>query len=500
MKLSSLTFDLSAHQPIPTLEITNLTENSKLASSSSLFVCIAGAVADGHSYARAAYENGCRAFVAQKKLDLPIDATVFYVEDTRRTLATLACRFYGHPTKRMRVIGITGTKGKTTTARLIAQILNRSSIPCGYIGTNGILYGNKRMDTKNTTPDAVTLQRTFSEMLRDGIQTAVLEVSSQALKQFRADGIEFDTVLFTNLFPDHIGDGEHRDMEEYKSCKKRLFTEFPFRRFISWADDPFAAELNKGIEKDKCFLCSALDERADFYIQSIRPERFENGLGVSFDLCRNETRSPVSLPLLGKINAQNAALALAVATERFAIDLSVASESLKQAAVTGRSETILLPSGAFVCLDYAHNGASLQQLLTSLAEYHPSRLTVLFGSVGERTQMRRAEMGRVAALYADRAILTSDNPGKEDPEAIIADIAVGFSGTDTPFVSIPDRKEAIRYALEHTAHGEILVLAGKGHEAYQLIGTQKLPFSEREIVEAFITAQKEKPQNTLLKT
>lgn len=489
MKLSVLIDGISHRQPLSDLEITNLTENSRLAGPFSLFVCIEGATADGHRFANAAYRNGCRVFVAQKALDLPSDAAVFYVDDTRRTLALLACRFYGNPTEHMRVIGITGTKGKTTTAHLIAHILNRVGIPTGYIGTNGIIYGNKQIDTKNTTPDAVTLQSTFSEMLKSGVQTAVLEVSSQALKQYRADGIVFDTVLFTNLFPDHIGGGEHRDIEEYKACKLHLFTEFPYRRMVCWSDDPFSHDIIKVTDPEKHILCALEDSNAAIRIQNIKSERFDSGLGVSFTLSYQTKTYPVKLPLLGQINAQNAALALAVAAEIFGTDMLGAIQCLKDASVSGRSEAIPLPSGAVVCLDYAHNGASLQHLLLALAEYHPTRLTVLFGSVGERTQLRRSEMGQVAARYADFAILTSDNPGKEDPRAIISDIAKGFLGTDTPYVSIPDRKEAILYALEHSVAGEILVLAGKGHETYQLIGTEKLPFSEREIIEAYLTSQ-----------
>lgn len=490
MKLTELLREIIPHTAVPDLEIETVTDNSQKAVESTLFVCICGARFDGHAYAKQAYQNGCRVFVVQKTIDLPPDALIFTVSDTRCTLAFLACRFFGDPSHKMRLIGITGTKGKTTTAQLIAHLLNASKNPCGYIGTNGIEFLGQHRDTKNTTPDPLTLQKTLAEMLRQGVTTAVLEISSQALAQYRADGTLFDTLLFTNLALDHVGNGEHTDFEEYKQCKKRLFTDFPAKKAIYWADDPYVAKIVLPPLDCQKIACAQALRNADYRLQDVVAVQQNGIFGVSFDLYRSEKRFSVYLPLLGKINAQNATLALATVTETELLSPEAAVELLKTALVAGRSEQIALPSGACVCIDYAHNAFSLKQLLLSLRDYTKGRLFVLFGSVGERTQLRRREMGAVAAAYADVAILTSDNPGNEPPEDIIAEIAEAFAGSSTPYVSIPDRKDAILYALEQLQKGDVLVLAGKGHETYQLIGREMLPFSEHEIVGAYKNACK----------
>ncbi|MBQ9806606.1 MAG: UDP-N-acetylmuramoyl-L-alanyl-D-glutamate--2,6-diaminopimelate ligase [Clostridia bacterium] len=492
MKLNDLLHGIIECHKLPCVEIELLTDNSKKACANALFVCVCGARFDGHDYAQQAYRNGCRVFVAQKRIDLPQDALIFTVADTRRTLSLLACRFFGDPSRKMRLIGITGTKGKTTTAQLIAHLFNTSNIPCGYIGTNGIDYADCHRDTLNTTPDPLTLQGALSDMLRHGVKTAVLEVSSQALAQYRADGAVFETLLFTNLALDHVGRGEHLDFDHYKACKKRLFTEFPAKRVIYWADDPHANEIVTPPPPTPLIACSQALDSADYRLQNVTAIQNNSGFGVGYDLCQGGKIVSGYLPLLGKINAQNATLALAAVTEMSGLSLEAAVKSLKNALVAGRSEQKRLPSGACVCIDYAHNAFSLRQLLLSLREYTKGRLIVLFGSVGERTQLRRREMGEVAAACGDLAILTSDNPGNEPPEDIIADIASGFEGSKTPYESIPDRKTAILYALGLLKRGDILVLAGKGHENYQLIGREKLPFCESEIVEAYIASQNQR--------
>ena len=491
MKLTKLLSGMIADNHIPEIEITALTDDSRKACPDSLFVCISGTAFDGHTYAPKAYENGCRVFVVQKHTKLPSDAFVYTVSNTREALAQLACRFYGDPSHKMRIFGITGTKGKTTTAQLIAHLLNTSDVPCGYIGTNGIEYLNRHIDTKNTTPDPLTLQSALGDMLRCGVTAAVLEVSSQALAQYRADGILFDTLIFTNLAHDHVGIGEHADFEDYKCAKKRLFTDFAAKNVVFWKDDPYAEEIVIPNQARRTIACSQQCNEAAYVLREVAPAQCDESFGVSFKLQTDRKTFSGYLPLLGKFNAQNAILAAAAVSEAFDISVEDALLRLQTVCVSGRSEQIVLPCGASVCIDYAHNAFSLQQLLTSLREYSPKRLLVLFGSVGERTQLRRREMGEIAARYADRAILTSDNPGTEPPENIIADIAKGFEGFDTPYVSIPDRKKAILYALGLLENGNILVLAGKGHERYQLIGAEKLPFCEKKIVEDYIASQNE---------
>ena len=484
MTAKQLFASIGCNAALPDREIGRITEAASLADPDSVFICIRGARADGHDFASVAYDRGCRLFVAEKTLELSEDADVVLVKSSRLALANLACAFYHHPSHRMRVIGITGTKGKTTTARLIAEILNASGLPCGYIGTNGVRYADVRLDTNNTTPDALTLQATLSDMLEHGVEAAVIEVSSQALMQYRADGTRFEGVVFTNLSPDHIGPREHRDFAHYRDSKRRLFAEFGATHAICNADDPATDWMLNGINFPYITRCTTDTANADFAAKEIRLLSKKNFLGVSFFLIA-QGNSPIfcELALTGAFNVSNALLAVATAARVFGISPEAATKALATARVEGRAELIALPRGMAV-IDYAHNGVSLEQLLHTLRQYSPKRLTVLFGSVGERSQMRRRELGEVAARLADHAILTSDNPAAEDPNAIIDEIAEAFVGGGATYEKIPDRRRAIEHAVSLLQDGEILVLAGKGHEEYQLIGTEKIPFSERKILEA----------------
>ena len=468
-------------QKIPSMEIEELTESSRKCHEKTLFVCIKGYRSDGHAYAKDAYQRGCRAFLAQKSLELPEDAFVFLVENTREALGVLACRFYGHPSHRIPVVGITGTKGKTTVACMLRGILEKNGISCGYIGTNGMDYSNVHIDTENTTPDAITLQKTLTAMISNGCKAVVMEVSSQALAQYRVAGMKFFCCVFTNLFTDHIGAGEHHDFEDYKACKKRLFTDFDAETVIYNISDPHGADVVSLASKARLVTCST-EEAADYSASALCPAQSDDALGMSFDLICQEKSVSFTIPLIGNGNALNAVLASAVARECFGISLQNAAKALNNARIPGRSEVIPLENGGIAVIDYAHNGESLRQLLEHLRRFHPRRLICLFGSVGDRTAIRRKELGRAAAEYSDLCILTSDNPGMEDPQKILDEIAEAVSAHQTPYRCFTDRAEAIRYAVGIMETGDILVLAGKGHEAYQLIGSQKIPFSEKDIL------------------
>lgn len=468
----------------PALQIT---ENAAKATRESVFVCIRGARADGHDFAPAAYANGCRRFVAERELDLPQDADVVQVPDTRRALADLACAHAHHPSHELAVVGITGTKGKTTTALLLSQILNANGVRCGYIGTNGADLGDGQLHvTANTTPDAVTLQNSLRRMAENGCRAVALEVSSQALKLERVAGTVFDTCIFTNLTPDHIGAAEHPDLADYIACKRALFSDYPAKAMLCNADDPLSEQFLAVARAPQRLTCS-LEGNADLSAESIIPYRNETAFGTSFTLrFQSGDKLPCHLPLIGKGNVSDALLAMACAITRFGISAEDAARALSHAVIPGRSECIVLPGGAWAVIDYAHNGISLRNLLTELRAYSPNRLIVLFGSVGERTRGRRRELGEVAGELADLAILTSDNPGNEDPMRIIREIADGVSAFQTPYLEIPDRRDAIRQAFALLRPADLLVLAGKGHERYQLIGSEKIPFSERAILEELI--------------
>lgn len=459
-------------------------EQAAQADGSAIFVCIRGAHADGHAFAPEAYARGCRLFVSEQPLTLPADAEAVIVPDTHAALASLACAHAGNPSREIAVIGITGTKGKTTTALLLAHILNSAGVRCGYIGTNGMDTGDGNpCVTANTTPDAVTLQNALRGMVTAGCRAVALEVSSQALKLCRVAGTAFDSCIFTNLSPDHIGPSEHPDLADYAACKRKLFVDYPTRAVLCNTDDPFSETLLADTHAPLCVRC-ATDARADWSVRDITPYRTGTELGSRFTVL-HAGKDPIScrLPLIGSGNVSNALLAIACAAERFGVPATVAARALENVRIAGRSEVTGLANGALAVIDYAHNGVSLRRLLCDLREYNPRRLVVLFGSVGERTRLRRRELGEVAEDCSDLAILTSDNPGLENPQAIIRDIAFGMNRT--PHMEIPDRREAISAAVSLLRPDDILVLAGKGHERYQLIGKEKRPFCEREILREF---------------
>ena len=467
---------------IPDCEITTLTDHSERTNAESVFVCIRGMRFDGHTLAPRAYERGCRIFVAEEPLDLPPDACVLLTNNSRKTLSELACTLWGDPSGKMHVIGITGTKGKTTTATMLAHILNSVGIPTGYIGTNGIAYGAVERTTANTTPDPLTLQSTLADMHRAGIRAVVMEVSSQGLMQSRVAGVQFGTVLFTNLYLDHVGTAEHPTFEHYRATKHSFFTDFPAPNAVWNIDDPATPMMRLGCTALRNLTVSGKEKAADYLAENMRPLRDANGLFSLFRLiCENEELE-CRLRLLGEHNIYNALLAVAVAHGVFQVPLAMTVASLEKLAIRGRAECIPLPNGALCVIDYAHNGESLRHLLTSLRAYQPSRLICLFGSVGERTQLRRRELGEVAAELADLSILTSDNPGTENPMQIIDEIAAAFGDNRKAYIKIPDRSDAIRCAVSILQRNDILVLAGKGHEEYQLIGHEKIPFSERNII------------------
>ena len=482
MKLSELIRDLqyTCSRPISDAEITYICHDSRKAGPDALFVCICGYVSDGHSYALSAYSNGARVFVAQKPLSLPADALVLYVPDSRLALAKLAAAIHGHPADKLHVIGITGTKGKTTTALMIHGVLESLAIPSAYIGTNGIDFGGRHYATVNSTPESLDLHEYMAQMVECGVRYVVMEVSSQALKLHRVHGIRFDTCIFTNLYPDHIGGVEHADMEEYKACKKMLFSFPGIKHILCNADDPEAAYMVK--DASAPVTTFGKGKTCAWRGSEIKAEICHRVPGTAFTCHPPQGPArPVQIPFPGDYSVYNALCALAVC-DKLGISLEDSVAALGHVRVKGRFEPVFLPGrpdSTFI-IDYAHNGASLRAVLTSLRAYKPSRLICLFGSVGDRTQMRRGELGAVASELCDLSILTSDNPGNESPDQIIADIAAAF--THDRYVSIPDRAEAIAWAVKQAKKGDVIVLAGKGHEAYQYVRGKYLPFSEREIL------------------
>ncbi len=483
MKLTELIKNAGTDIDVPLIEydVMAICYDSRRATEGSLFVCLCGAISDGHKFARSAYEKGARVFVCERTPeDLPRDAIVLYSADTRRALGLLAAEFFGHPERQMRLVGITGTKGKTTTALMIKKLLDASGIPAGYIGSNGVDFAGYHFDTVNTTPEGCDIYEYFARMLRCGVKTAVLEVSSQALYMDRVNGMTFDICIFTNFSRDHIGGAEHPDMDHYKMCKRKLFSEHLSGTALINRDDPtsgeFADTARAAGQEVRYF---STENSADFYARDMELIRDDAGLGSSFELhIGNESRR-VLTHFPGDFSVSNTTAAAAVCNI-FGISLTDIARELPNISIGGRFETVALGGVAYI-IDYAHNGKSLRSALTVLREYAPRRLICLFGSVGGRTYGRRAELGAVANELADLSILTADNPDCEPVESIIADIAEQYTDP-ARYVAIPDRKKAIEYAMKIAAPGDIVLLAGKGHENYQLIAGRHEPFSEREII------------------
>ena len=481
MLLSALLKDAKIEYDGADCEIQSVICDSREAKSGTLFVCITGFASDGHAYAKRAYDLGCRAFVVEKDVDLPGDAVVVMQENTRIALAKLSAAYYDFPAgKKLKVVGITGTKGKTTTALMLASVLNQNGISTGYIGSNGIDFAGNHFDTKNTTPESIDLHYYFNEMVAAGVEAVVLEVSSQALYLDRVYGIPFFATAFTNLAEDHIGGIEHPTFEHYRDSKKKLFTAYPSRFVIYNCED---AESEYMLDGCRALLGSFGLESGDFHASDIEPFMENGTLGISFTAHALSRSAKVMLPMPGKFSVANALCAISLA-HRFGVGLDECASALENTYVFGRFEIVPTKLPAVFVIDYAHNGFSLTNALETLKSYSPSRLWCVVGSVGGRTKGRRAELGEVASKYCDKVVLTADNPDFEDPLEICEEMRAAFV-RDVECEMFADRAEAIRYVLCHVEKDDIVLFAGKGHEQYQLICGGKMPFSERKLIEEY---------------
>ncbi len=465
-------------QGITDKTVTKVVTDSRKIVEGCLFICVEGTNFDGHSAAGEAVSKGAAALLTCKEVSVPAesDITVIRVEDTRYAMAFVAAAINGHPADKLKVIGITGTKGKTTTTYLVKSILEHAGYKVGLVGTIEAIIGDTHIPAHNTTPDTFVLQEYFRRMVEEGCQICVMEVSSQGLMLHRTQGFIFELGIFTNIEPDHIGPGEHKDFEDYMTCKGLLFKQC--RKGIVNFDDAHWQQVVKG---HTCELETfGLSQGASLRAEQMELVKKPGELGVRFRVT-GAAKLEVEVPTPGRFSVYNALTAIAICIH-FGVSEQDIREALLKAHVKGRIELVKVSDDFTLMIDYAHNAMALESLLTTLKEYDPHRLVCLFGCGGNRSKLRRYEMGEVSGKLADLTIITSDNPRFEEPLDIIADIRTGISKTDGNYVEIPDRKEAIAYAIHHGEPGDIIVLAGKGHEDYQEIKGVQYPMDERVLI------------------
>ncbi|MDE6851120.1 MAG: UDP-N-acetylmuramoyl-L-alanyl-D-glutamate--2,6-diaminopimelate ligase [Lachnospiraceae bacterium] len=478
MKLQDLVaeLDYTCLQGEMNREITTLVYDSRRAERDSVFVCISGAVRDAHEFAPEVAQKGAAVLVVERPVDVPADVTVLQVENTRLALAVMSAAYFGHPAKELLTIGITGTKGKTTATYMVRSILEASGFQTGLIGTIETIIGSEVIPSANTTPESYLVQKYFRKMADAGCKCVVMEVSSQGLMLHRVGGFVFDYGIFTNLEPDHIGPNEHKDLADYIHCKSLLFRQC--KHGIFNVDDSHMEQILQG---HTCEVETyGFSEHADIRARNVQLTDQGGTLGVSYDMS-GLLDLHVEIAIPGKFSVYNSMTAIAIC-RHFGVSQEKILSSLSQIRVKGRVEILPVSSKFTLMIDYAHNAMSLESLLSTLQEYHPKRLVCLFGCGGNRSRDRRFEMGEVSSRLADLTIVTSDNPRDEKPEDILEDIVTGVKKADGEYITIINREEAIRYAIEHAREGDVIVLAGKGHEDYQEICGKKYPMDERVIV------------------
>lgn len=457
-------------------DVEGIVYDSRKAFHGCLFVCVKGANFDGHEFASAVADVGAKTIVVEDDVEVRSDVTVIKVSDTRAALAILSANWFDNPGDRIKVIGITGTKGKTTTTYMIKSILENAGYKVGLIGTIEAIIGDRHIPSKNTTPESYEIQEDLAAMEKEGITVCVMEVSSQGLMLHRVDGMTFEIGIFTNISPDHIGPNEHSSFEEYMSMKSLLFQKC--RKGILNIDDP---HMNDILKNHTCTVETyGFSEKADYRAEDMELFHEKGVMGVNYKVT-GKVNFDVKISVPGRFSVYNSLCAIAVCAH-FNVHTEDMQKALLNAKVKGRIEPYPASDRYTVLIDYAHNAMALESLLTTLKEYNPGRIVTIFGCGGNRSKERRFEMGEVSGRLSDFTVITSDNPRFEEPEAIIADIVTGIKKTDGKYVTIVDRKEAIKYALSHAKDRDVIVLAGKGHEDYQEIRGKKHHMDERELL------------------
>ena len=468
-------------------EVRDIIYDSRKIAPETMFVCMVGAVTDGHKYIPDAVEKEASVIVLEKEEEaaqIPENITVLKVESARLALALMSAALFDHPARKLVTIGLTGTKGKTTTTYMIKKVLEMAGKKVGLIGTIGAMIGEEHLPSKNTTPESYELHRMFAAMVEAGCEYVVMEVSSQGLKLDRTAGILFDYGIFTNLSPDHIGPAEHASFEEYMECKSLLFRQC--RIGIVNADDEHVDGILKGHTCEvKTF---SAEKEADLMASDIGFINEDGKLGMHFKVsgCM-DCQAKVHIP--GRFSVYNSMVTMLVCHLAGISDEAIL-EGLSKVQVKGRVEMLPVSKDYTLIIDYAHNEVSTRSVLTTLMEYHPKRLICVYGGGGNRSKLRRYDMGEVTGEMADLCVLTCDNPRDEEIRDINNDIKVGLARSNGKYIEIDDRKEAIAYCMKNAKPGDMIVLLGKGHEDYQEIKGVKHHMDEREAVAEILDEMK----------
>ena len=466
------------------IDIKGLESNSKNIKEGYMFIAIKGFATDGHSYINDAIKAGAKVVMVQegcdlKTIKLPSDVTLIMAKDTREALAKCSCNYYGDPSRKLKLIGVTGTKGKTTTTFMIKEILEKAGHKVGLIGTIATYINGKMItESSRTTPESIELQRTFADMVKAGVEYVVMEVSSQSLKLHRVDGCHFDIVLFTNFSEDHISEKEHPDMKDYFESKLKLF-EMCDNGIVN-VDDLQVSKVPK-LFPDSNIMTYGIDNACDVLAKDIT---ITNSY-VDFRVKITDKNERVKVSIPGRFSVYNSLAAICVA-KKLGIPSEKVIEALADIRVPGRSEMVPNKKEIPIMIDYAHSPESLQNILSAVKSYTRGKVISVFGCGGDRDKTKRPIMGEISGRIADFTFITSDNPRTENPDEIVKEIEEGIKKTKGKYKVVVDRTEAIKEAIAMATKLDIIVLAGKGHEPYQEINGEKFPYDERIIVNKII--------------
>ena len=484
MKLNNIIKDLEEEyiKGKENLKIDNISYDSRRIGSNGLFIAIEGFKTDGHKFIEESINNGAKAILIEKKLDYyRSDITYIKVKDSRKAMASVAANFYGNPQKELKLIGVTGTNGKTTTTYLIKSILQTAGFKTGLIGTIGNYIDEKELPSTRTTPNSLELSKLFRKMLDDGIEYVVMEVSSHALDLKRVYNLEFDVGVFTNISQDHLD--YHKTLSEYIKVKSKLFQQVKSTGYsVINIDDKAAEKITK-----KCnskIISYSLKNNSDYQAKEINL----NAQGVSFSINNNDGK--INLNITGKFNVYNALAAISVAFA-FDINFEIVKKGLEGIdGIPGRFELVKNEQDFTLIVDYAHTADGMKNVLNTIEDLPKNRIIIVFGCGGDRDKEKRPVMGKVAANYGDYFIITTDNPRSEDPEAIIEDIKKGITNINKGYKVVIDRKDAIYEAINMAEKEDVIVIFGKGHETYQVFKDKTIHFDDREIAREAISSIK----------